>query len=99
MENKLTTELNFFKSHPLSMRTLLLTNLIYAMVQHGDRNDRCCNQRRPEIAEQQEQDDDDQQRPFGEVLFNCRYGSVHQFGTIVKRVCYDASGQRRSGLL
>ena len=32
MENKLTTELNFFKSHPLSMRTLLLTNLIYAMV-------------------------------------------------------------------
>lgn len=30
--NKLTKELQFFQSHPLGMRVLLLTNLIYAMV-------------------------------------------------------------------
>lgn len=30
--NKLTTEIQFFKAHPLGMRTLLLTNLIYALV-------------------------------------------------------------------
>ncbi|HQW10752.1 MAG TPA: hypothetical protein PLP06_01330 [Saprospiraceae bacterium] len=30
--NKLLQEIHFFKSHPLSMRVLLLTNLIYAMV-------------------------------------------------------------------
>ncbi len=30
--NKLTKELQFFMSHPLGMRTLLLTNLIYALV-------------------------------------------------------------------
>ncbi|MCF8245656.1 MAG: MFS transporter [Saprospiraceae bacterium] len=32
MLNKLTTEFSFFKSHPLPMRMLLLTNLIYGMV-------------------------------------------------------------------
>ncbi len=32
MFQKLTQELTFFKSHPLGMRTLLLTNLIYALV-------------------------------------------------------------------
>lgn len=30
--NKLTKEFQFFQSHPLGMRTLLLTNLIYALV-------------------------------------------------------------------
>ncbi len=30
--NKLTQEFQFFRSHPLGMRTLLLTNLIYALV-------------------------------------------------------------------
>jgi hypothetical protein len=28
----LAKEINFFKSHPLPMRVLLLTNLIYALV-------------------------------------------------------------------
>jgi MFS transporter, YQGE family, putative transporter len=32
MFNQLTKEINFFKQHPLSMRVLLLTNLIYGMV-------------------------------------------------------------------
>ena len=32
MLNKLTTEIHFFKSHPLAMRMLLLTNLIYGLV-------------------------------------------------------------------
>jgi MFS transporter, YQGE family, putative transporter len=32
MMNKLTKEFQFFGSHPLGMRTLLLTNLIYALV-------------------------------------------------------------------
>ncbi len=32
MLQKLTREFNFFRSHPLGMRTLLLTNLIYALV-------------------------------------------------------------------
>lgn len=32
MLKKLTQEFNFFRSHPLGMRTLLLTNLIYALV-------------------------------------------------------------------
>jgi MFS transporter, YQGE family, putative transporter len=32
MVKKLTKEFNFFRSHPLGMRTLLLTNLIYALV-------------------------------------------------------------------
>ncbi len=32
MFQKLTTELNFFKTHPLGMRMLLLTNLIYGLV-------------------------------------------------------------------
>ena len=32
MFGQLTKELNFFKGHPLSMRVLLLTNLIYGMV-------------------------------------------------------------------
>lgn len=32
MLHKLTTEISFFKSHPLGMRMLLLTNLIYGLV-------------------------------------------------------------------
>ena len=32
MANQLTKELSFFKGHPLSMKALLLTNLIYGMV-------------------------------------------------------------------
>ena len=32
MLNQLTKEIDFFKQHPLSMRVLLLTNLIYGMV-------------------------------------------------------------------
>ncbi len=32
MFKKLTQELHFFQSHPLGMRTLLLTNLLYALV-------------------------------------------------------------------
>jgi YQGE family putative transporter len=32
MMNKLSQEFQFFRSHPLGMRTLLLTNLIYALV-------------------------------------------------------------------
>ena len=32
MLNKLSQEFQFFRSHPLGMRTLLLTNLIYALV-------------------------------------------------------------------
>ena len=32
MLNKITTEITFFKSHPLGMRMLLLTNLIYGLV-------------------------------------------------------------------
>lgn len=32
MLNQLTKEIDFFKEHPLSMRVLLLTNLIYGMV-------------------------------------------------------------------
>ena len=32
MIHKLTKEISFFNSHPLGMRTLLLTNLIYGMV-------------------------------------------------------------------
>lgn len=32
MFNKLTKEISFFNAHPLSMKTLLLTNLIYALV-------------------------------------------------------------------
>ena len=32
MSNKLQTEISFFKSHPLDMRMLLLTNLLYGLV-------------------------------------------------------------------
>ena len=41
MFGQLTKELNFFKGHPLSMRVLLLTNLIYGMVAQFRRHQSC----------------------------------------------------------
>ena len=63
---------------------------------HGERNDRRCQQRGPDIAEQQEEDDDHEERPLGEVFLDGGDRCVDEVGAIVDRADRNTFRQART---